>query len=166
MIIRESVLGLKLCARHCGYGWCWGEQGGSWGGLYWPYWWRGKLGIDINSLAPGRYGICFKNMDFKLGTRCEIFLRWMPPSFSDEKSTLVQVMAWCHQVTSHYQNGCWLGSVAPYGVTGPQWGNVLTYLWLNLSLDITDDPAYLTLLTYCGLVTPYGDTNLGQHWLR
>ena len=21
-------------------------------------------------------------------------------------------------------------------------------------------------LTHCGLVTPYGDTDLGQHWLR
>ena len=38
-----------------------------------------------------------------------------------EKSTLVQVMAWCHQATSHYLNQCWPRSLTPYGVTGPQW---------------------------------------------
>ena len=26
--------------------------------------------------------------------------------------------------------------------------------------------AYNVSLTHCGLVTPYGDTDLGQHWLR
>ena len=29
-------------------------------------------------------------------------LRWMSLDLSDDKSTLVQVMAWCHQATSHY----------------------------------------------------------------
>ena len=32
-----------------------------------------------------------------LGTHCEIALRWMPKHLSNERSTLVQVMAWCHQ---------------------------------------------------------------------
>ena len=31
----------------------------------------------------------------------------MPMSFIDDKSTLVQVMAWCRQATSHYLNQCW-----------------------------------------------------------
>ena len=34
---------------------------------------------------------------------CQIALRWMPLDLTNEKSTLVQVMAWCHQATSHYQ---------------------------------------------------------------
>ena len=32
-----------------------------------------------------------------------------------------QVMAWCHQAMSHYLNQCWPNSVAPYGITKPQW---------------------------------------------
>ena len=32
-------------------------------------------------------------------------LRWMPLNlFDDEKSTLVQVMAWCHQAASHFSS--------------------------------------------------------------
>ena len=37
--------------------------------------------------------------------------------------TLVQVMAWCHQATSHYLSQCWPRSLSPYGVTRPQWVN-------------------------------------------
>ena len=40
---------------------------------------------------------------------------------TDDKSTLVQVMAWCHQATSHYLNQCWPRSPTPYGITRPQW---------------------------------------------
>ena len=44
---------------------------------------------------------------------------------TDDKSTLVQVMAWCHQATSHYLSQCWPRSVSPYGVTycNHVWGN-------------------------------------------
>ena len=37
-----------------------------------------------------------------------------------DKLTLVQVMAWCHQATSHYLSQCWPRSVLPYCVTRPQ----------------------------------------------
>ena len=47
----------------------------------------------------------------------------MPQDLTDDKSTLVQVMAWCHQATSHYLNQCWPRSPRPYGVTRPQWVN-------------------------------------------
>ena len=33
---------------------------------------------------------------------------------TDDKSTLVQVMAWCHQAPSHYLNQCWPRSMTPY----------------------------------------------------
>ena len=36
------------------------------------------------------------------GISYEIALRRMPLDLSDDKSTLVQVMAWCRQATSHY----------------------------------------------------------------
>ena len=48
---------------------------------------------------------------------------------SDDKSTLVQVMAWCHQATSHYLSHCWPRSVLPYGITRSQWVKAIqTYL--------------------------------------
>ena len=49
---------------------------------------------------------------------------WMPQDLTDDKSTLVQVMAWCRQATSHYPNQCWPRSPTPYVVTKPQWVNI------------------------------------------
>ena len=51
----------------------------------------------------------------------EIALRWMPLNLTDDKSTLIQVMAWCRQATSHYLIQFWPSSMSPYGVTRPQW---------------------------------------------
>ena len=56
---------------------------------------------------------------------CAILLIWTSLGFTDNKSTLVPVMAWCHQATSHYLNQCWPRSKPPYGVTRPQWVNSL-----------------------------------------
>ena len=53
-------------------------------------------------------------------TFCEIALRRMSLDLTD-KSTLVQVMAWCHQTISHYLNQCWPRSLPPNDVTRPQW---------------------------------------------
>ena len=47
----------------------------------------------------------------------------MPLDLTDDKSTLVQVMAWCRQATSHYLRQCWPRFMSPYGVTRPQWVN-------------------------------------------
>ena len=56
----------------------------------------------INSLAPRRSGCHFKTAIFNLVLLIGIFtsskdypLRWMPWDLTDDKSTLVQVMAWC-----------------------------------------------------------------------
>ena len=43
---------------------------------------------------------------------------------NEDESTLVQVMAWCHQATSHYLRQCWPRSLSPYGVTRPQWVDI------------------------------------------
>ena len=53
----------------------------------------------------------------------EIALRWMPLDLTHVKPTLVQVMAWCRQATSHYLSQCWHRSMSPNGVTRPQWVN-------------------------------------------
>ena len=46
---------------------------------------------------------------------------WLLLDSPGDKSTLVQVMAWCRQATSHYLSQCWLRSMLPYGITRPQW---------------------------------------------
>ena len=38
---------------------------------------------------------------------CELALIWMSLDFTDDQSTLVQVMAWCHQAPSHHLSQCW-----------------------------------------------------------
>ena len=48
----------------------------------------------------------------------------MPQDLTDDKSTLDQVMAWCHQAPSHYLSQCWPRYMSPYGVNRPQWVNI------------------------------------------
>ena len=79
-------------------------------------------------MAPGRSGCDLKNVIFNLVLLIGLFrssydnvLRWMPQDLTDDKSTLVQVMAWCRQATSHYLNQCWQRSPTPYDVTWPRW---------------------------------------------
>ena len=67
------------------------------------------------------------------GISCEIALIRISLDFADDQSRFVQVMAWCHQVTSHYLNQCWLRSLSPYGVTRPQrgWVKMPEILWIT-----------------------------------
>ena len=88
--------------------------------------------MRFNSLTPGRCSYNLKSIIFKFKSRidisstsCEIALRFMPEDITDIWWTLVQVMAWCCQVTSHYLSQCYLTSLSPYGVTMPQWVNTL-----------------------------------------
>ena len=71
---------------------------------------------------------------------CEIPLCQMSLNFTDVKSTLVQVMVWCRQATSHYLNQCWPRSMSPYGVTGPQCVKAI----LNLSIWVIDTVRCIT----------------------
>ena len=73
--------------------------------------------ILVNSLAPGKCEWNFRYLVLQIismidgwGISCELALRWMSLDLTDEKSTLVQVMAWCRQATSHYLNQCWVRS--------------------------------------------------------
>ena len=54
---------------------------------------------------------------------CQIALIWISLDFTNDQSALVQVMAWCHQATSHYRSQCWPRSLSPYGITRPKWVN-------------------------------------------
>ena len=86
------------------------------------------------SLAPGRFQFHFSEVILKLtlvnggwGVSYEIALRWMPQDLADDKSTLVQVMAWCRQAASHYLSQCWPRSMSPNDVTRPLWANDNTW---------------------------------------
>ena len=50
---------------------------------------------------------------------CEIgtCIWWMPQNPIDGKSAWVQVMAWCHQASSHFLNQCWPRFMSSYGGT-------------------------------------------------
>ena len=86
----------------------------------------------INSLAPGKFEWNFRYVLLKWllvidgwGIACEIALIWMSLDFTNDQSILVQVMAWCHQATSHYLSQCCPRSLSLYGVTRPQCVNTL-----------------------------------------
>ena len=88
----------------------------------------------INSLAPERFQRNFSKVNFpanfsdwKQSISCKIVLKWIPMDLTDCKSTLVQVMAWCRQATSHCLSQCWPRFMSPYGVTRPQW--VKNQMW-------------------------------------
>ena len=88
------------------------------------------INIFFNSLAPGRFEWNFRYIIFKRilvidvwGISCRLALIWMSLNFTDDQSTLVQVMAWCRQATSHYPSQYWPRSLSAYGVTRPQWVN-------------------------------------------
>ena len=77
-----------------------------------------------NSLVPGKFEWNFRHVIFKQilvidgwSISCEIALIWMSLDFTDDQSTLVQVMAWCRLATSHYLSQCWPRSLSPCGVT-------------------------------------------------
>ena len=77
---------------------------------------------------PGRFQFNFRKVTFKLtlvnggwGISYKIAIRRMPQDLTNVKSTLVQVMAWCRQATSHYLSQCWPRSMSPNGITRLQW---------------------------------------------
>ena len=83
---------------------------------------------SFNSLAPAICVSKYKVIIFKLiiqnnslVAHYEISLRWMSQNLTNEKSTLVQIISWCRQETSHYPCQCWPRSMTPYGFTRPHW---------------------------------------------
>ena len=79
-----------------------------------------------NSLAPGRFETKFWQVILKLtleihgwDSSSKIALRWMSLDLTDDKSTLIQVMAWCRQAASHYLGQCRVLTQS-YGITRPQ----------------------------------------------
>ena len=97
----------------------------------------------VNSLAPRRRGCNFDCMILKHISVSEIFiiscgtaLKWMPQDHTDDELSVVQVMAWCRQATSHYLSQVWPWYMPPCHVASPGhnasknhlqfWNNILT----------------------------------------
>ena len=101
-------------------------------GLSWDF--------TMMKILSQQQGPMFQKITISLIAPGEIWMKfWIERNFQDnisswftgDKSTLVQVIAWCRQATSHYPSQCWTRSLLPYGVTGEQWVN------LNQSMPIT-----------------------------
>ena len=150
---------------------------------HWPNWFDQILRsfTHVNSLAPGRFQRKFRKVILQLilvidgwSISCKIVLKWMPMDLTDGKSTLVQVMAWCHQVTSYYLSQCWPRSLLPYGVIRPQWvcsllpGDAIWHHWTksilfqvrvcclvapNHFLENIDYQSIRSLWTYCNEIS-------------
>ena len=81
-----------------------------------------EFAIWLHSLAPGKFEWNFRHVILKQilvtdgwGISCEIAQIWMSLDFTDDQSTLAQVMAWCRQATSHYLSQCWSRSLSSLG---------------------------------------------------
>ena len=97
------------------------------------------------------------------GIFCEPALRWMSLDLTDDKSTLVQVMAWCRQATSHYLSQCWPRSLSPYGVTRPQWVKTPSLYWEGLKALVHYSELY-SVFCQAGIrlgSTPFSMENTG-----
>ena len=101
------------------------------------------------------------------GISYKIALRWMPLDLTDDKSTLVQVMAWCRQATSHYLSQCWPRSMSPNGVGRPQWVNLHSKQQYDIPVIFTlelVEPVHM--LTRWGWVMQKCISKIGHHWFR
>ena len=117
--------------------------------------WHFHMHFDINSLAPGKFEWHFRYLISQIisvidgwGISFELALRWMSLDLTDNKSTLVQVMDWCRQATSHYLSQCWLRSLSLYGVSRLQCIKVFLYFDSNWCLF------------------PWVQLTISQHWFR
>ena len=80
----------------------------------------------------------------------------MSLELTDCKSPLAQVMAWCHQATSHYLSQYWPRFMSPYGVTRPQgvkqWSYIsfpLKYLHQKLTFHTDHLATILICMNIC-----------------
>ena len=83
------------------------------------------LEVCGNLLARGRcirkfYSVICEHI-LRIKSVSTFELRWMPQNTIGDKSTLVQVMAWCPEATSNFLSQCCPRPVSPYGVTMSWW---------------------------------------------
>ena len=123
----------------------------------------------VNSLALGRCESNFRLVIFRLIWVIDILStsykmpsgdREIPWDPSDNKLTLVQVMAWWRQTTSHYLTRLRQyspRSLLPYSVIRPQWVN---QKWCNVKMNTEAFVATCRCLSTCGAEQSGTKTNL------
>ena len=79
--------------------------------------------------------------------------RWMLSNLTDHMVTLVQLMPWCRQATSHYLRHSWHIFMSPYGVIWPQWINSS-----NICVPHKNDVTALFEFNFCNHVL------ISIHW--
>ena len=98
---------------------------------------------DLTHWPRKIWGCNFKNATLKLALLIGTFrasfdkvLRWMIQDLTDDKSTLVQVMVWCRQATSHYLSQGWPRYISPYVAIRPQWvyTETVKLVWVRLKM--------------------------------
>ena len=75
--------------------------------------WHKVLWFKFISLAHESYELITQTL--------EIAPRGILENAIDDMTTLVQVMAWCRQASSHYLSQRWPRSLLAYGITEPHW---------------------------------------------
>ena len=77
-------------------------------------------------LEPEKYGSTIIIIIFKFMVQndssvflCEISPRFKPQNFINQKSAMVQAMAWCCQAKSHHLSQCWSRFILSCGITRP-----------------------------------------------
>ena len=125
---------------------------------------------QVNSLAPGKFEWKFRHLIFQIisvtdvwGISCELAFRWMSLDFTDDKSTLVKVMAWSREPTSHYLSQWWPRSMSPYDVTRPQWAknaSQVSRFWQCFLLNSLQSVGTAVLYQVISSISlPYTDIN-------
>ena len=101
------------------------------------------------------------------GFSCEMAQIWMSLDFTDVQTTLVQVMAWYCQATSHYLSQCWPRSLSPYGITRPRWVYGKMYLLYQANMSWSDVCKQTKFILLCACYPKVRDvTNIeyGMQW--
>ena len=100
-----------------------------------------NITLSLSLRWNGRFQWNFRWKNFNIilvitgwGISGEIAWRWFSLDLTSDESTLVQVMAWCHQATSHYLIQCWPSSMS-YGVTGPEWFEATSLAIFDASIE-------------------------------
>ena len=120
--------------------------------------------LMLNSFATEGFEWNLRQVIFKKGlVICVFALRWFSLDFVDEKSTFIQVMALCHQATSHYLSQCWPRFTMPYGIIRPQWVKQLDTFSLRRSLDFFK---FTLKIAWCFRTRASATTIMSNTWAK
>ena len=78
-----------------------------------------------------------KNTDHCMEEICPSLWNCLQVIAIGPQSTLAQVMAWCHQASSHYLTQCWPRSMTPYGDTWPWCVNKKLFAFMGFNLNVS-----------------------------